>query len=1109
MRKTVIGVIVTFALMFFSMISYADNIWSDIWRNYDPEKATNVAQLSMINAPKAWDLFNTYYEAHKQELKPVKVGLVDTSVYTEHEDLRFAGTYMNPNGDNLRRAYEDWINTINSVHSITDKSTKELYNGKKTVYEHGTHVAGIIGAITGNHRGIRGMYPLATEVGGIGDNPEYKSNLYAACTIGWTATGAEKNLSRTARYYEKNYKYLFDNGVKVINMSMGYGDISEEEGRSLGRFFQNELDHGHDFIIITSAGNEGMDAQDHADLAQILYDEFPSVYKRIIVVGNTQTDYILADEQLTDDFGVDHTSSNYGMRVDITAPGENIESTMPDGGYAELSGTSMAAPFVTGTAAMMWTLDPAATGADIKNMLLATAPLAVTRYNVDDRTYPLLDAYKAVKLATQHAAIDHISDLTFVTDEKANEEYTFEDFIRDVLVPMYGTIPQYTLYMSEDRSDRELGGMINAHCDDFDSDGADELLVSRFHHKQDGAGDDELFLTMEVYEKNGDEISLQDSMTLLVPGIAEVQGLYASEIAAFLYREDGDLRIAFDTYYGSNESSVTVAIYSYDGQDFVFEGDFCHEAYGSGNILVRHAKSEPSGRHTLSGVEWRMLEEDVDEPWETLYCYDSETHNWEMPSTEVEVFLAQEFQEVLASKGLIMNEDCRVFQKPLPEDASVEEFEDQYNQRFFLDLSYAYGDSDSFEMLWQIVSFQPLGGDLMLERADYGSLLEPYYMGNEPRSGHESDSTEIDETEANTSSLMELRPGMKITFGSYAPYGGMEGTIWEPVTWRVLDTDDNRALLLSDKVLEARPLDNRSDAYTYPYADLQMRTWRLQDIYKLAFTDEERTHILTTNVDNGEDPDTEDPLFLLSVDEVLYYLPEEEDRIAYGTDSARIRGLLQEDEEQRSYWWLRTRGTGDIGLYAAVRPNGRIDEDGQAYSYRFYGIRPAMWVTLMEDGMHLVEDKDEYDLYNGQEDETKEDYGEYDGSWYDDSESALINRVMAEYNGEGGLLTYGYADYDGNGHRELFALMGVYNEETFENMAELWYACGDSAMRVERAGGCYPGNSYIAAHDGHVCFRVSEGYFGSGVAERFWSADDEMPFLLDGTYMVENLNELN
>ncbi|HYE59365.1 MAG TPA: S8 family serine peptidase, partial [Rhodothermales bacterium] len=106
--------------------------------------------------------------------------------------------------------------------------------------------------------------------------------------------------------------------------------------------------------------------------------------------------------------------SNYGAKsVDVFAPGVDIGSTLPGGRYGELDGTSMAAPVVSGVAALVWSFYPDLTAAQLRDVLVSTARrypnLTVTRPGSEDRvpfanlsvTGGVVDAYAALQRAAQ------------------------------------------------------------------------------------------------------------------------------------------------------------------------------------------------------------------------------------------------------------------------------------------------------------------------------------------------------------------------------------------------------------------------------------------------------------------------------------------------------------------------------------------------------------------------------------------------------------------------------------------------------------------------------------------------------------------------------------
>ena len=300
----------------------------------------------------------------------------------------------------------------------------------------------------------------------------------------------------------------------------------------------------------------------------------------------------------------------------------------------------------------------------------------------------------------------------------------FKVFLWQDLVPELGILSVDTVYDTEDRGDAELKGMLNAIVDDLDGDGEEEMLVSRFYTSHTYEGEQTLLLSLIVYENEGGRIDRRAVRTLLVPGIAEVMGLYASEIGCFLYSEEGEKRIALDTFFGANEGTVTVAVYAYDGEDFRFVGDTCHEAYGSGDTYLRYAQNEPPARHVLSGAQYRMLGDEIEDSWVTLDQYVAEEPDWAMISPETDRFLADEYAELLAFHGLKCADDYRVLRVALPEYAEGLEFKELYDSQFTRELSEIYGETEGFQMLWQILSWQPLGESLRLERRDYGGLLD-------------------------------------------------------------------------------------------------------------------------------------------------------------------------------------------------------------------------------------------------------------------------------------------------------------------------------------------------------------------------------------------------
>ena len=208
-------------------------------------------------------------------------------------------------------------------------STYDVVNpaNKGTRDFHATHVAGIIAADKDNGIGAYGINPNAKIMSvNVFDGNDYTSDYTIAQGI----------------------LYAVDHGAKVINMSLGgtlYSQLLDDT-------IQYAISKG--VIVVAAAGNSGTNEYD-----------YPASYDGVISVGATNAQKKLA------------SFSTYGPGVDVVAPGDNIYSTIyhPTIGstYYYLSGTSMAAPMVSGVASLLKTKYPTLTSYDVEQILEDTA----------------------------------------------------------------------------------------------------------------------------------------------------------------------------------------------------------------------------------------------------------------------------------------------------------------------------------------------------------------------------------------------------------------------------------------------------------------------------------------------------------------------------------------------------------------------------------------------------------------------------------------------------------------------------------------------------------------------------------------------------------------
>lgn len=186
------------------------------------------------------------------------------------------------------------------------------------------------------------------------------------------------------------------------------------------------------------------------------------------------------------------------------------------------------------------------------------------------------------------------------------------------------------------------------------------------------------------------------------------------------------------------------------------------------------------------------------------------------------------------------------------------------------------------------------------------------------------------------------RKGDIVTLGNY--YGEIE--------WLVLDVKDDNLLLITLDCIDALPYNNERKKLTWENSDI--RKWLNEDFIEMAFSEEEKDLILTTELENPDNKRnggaiggniTEDKIFFLSHDEILKYFPNGLN--IHTEPTARVeKELLKLNIDGRENWWWWTRSPG-LGQDMATAVNGvtfGIADDGLVVSEKC-GVRPAMWIN--------------------------------------------------------------------------------------------------------------------------------------------------------------------
>ena len=325
--------------------------------------------LEAIDARQAWD-YSEYFGK-------INIGVLDSGFDTSHPDL--SGKISFPDSKQARRNIPDM---------------------------HGTHVAGIISA---NHNG--------QGIAGICDN----ANLIC---VDWTPNGLQFWSTDLAIFF--GVSTLVKAGAKVVNLSLG---TSASKAGNSSSFFERVfetaatsymmaslLEKGYDFVVVQSAGNGDMFGD---PIDAINNGHFSALTKNNIFVGSKKVskseilNRIIIVASAANNIDGTYTQSyftNVGKNVSIAAPGSDIYSCSLEGTYESLSGTSMAAPVVSGVASLVWSVNPSFTGEQVKDIVCSSYDSVASiykgseyYYDVELMEYPMVNAKLAVEEAIRRS----------------------------------------------------------------------------------------------------------------------------------------------------------------------------------------------------------------------------------------------------------------------------------------------------------------------------------------------------------------------------------------------------------------------------------------------------------------------------------------------------------------------------------------------------------------------------------------------------------------------------------------------------------------------------------------------------------------------------------
>ncbi len=338
---------------------------------------------------KAWGI--------SQGSKKIKVAVIDTGIDVNHEDLK-ENLWKNPGETGFDGSGKD--KSSNKIDDDGNGFVDDVFgwnfvrnnNDLSDNHGHGTHIAGIIGAVGGNGKGISGVSPEISLM---------ILKYYDPKGFG------EDNLKNTI----KAIHYAIDNGAHIINYSGGGLEFSADEKAAVEKARKRGI------LFVAAAGNE----RSNSDINKY----YPADYSLDNIISVTAVD---SQTQVL-------PSSNYGvLTVDIGAPGNNIYSTLPDNKYGYMTGTSQATAYVSGVAALVLAHHEDYKPVQVSKYLKNTGDIVdslkgKTRYNKRLNSYRALSILDSGLSATGVVAknTDNLKN-SFATDNSSAQKSSLEVF---------------------------------------------------------------------------------------------------------------------------------------------------------------------------------------------------------------------------------------------------------------------------------------------------------------------------------------------------------------------------------------------------------------------------------------------------------------------------------------------------------------------------------------------------------------------------------------------------------------------------------------------------------------------------------------------------------
>jgi len=314
MRHSKLNLLISASLITLSLPAFG-NLPSQVSENLN-QLATKLKNWGLVNTGAKSDIGAVDAWKIEEGNRSIVVAVIDTGIDPKHKSLS-GNIWRDPK--NKKMDIYGWNFVLNQPNPVDE-------------HGHGTHVAGIIGALLDPQTGVSGV--------------AHRVSIMPVKYYSDKNSGAV-NLDNTINAIN----WAIDHGANIINYSGGGPEFSEKEYLAIARAESLGI------TFIAAAGNENQDTDIKAN------SYYPSSYKLSNIIS------VAASNRNND---LIPTSNKGKETVDVAAPGDEIYSTLPGGKFGKMSGTSQATAFVSGAVALLLAQDPSLTPQKIREILMTS-----------------------------------------------------------------------------------------------------------------------------------------------------------------------------------------------------------------------------------------------------------------------------------------------------------------------------------------------------------------------------------------------------------------------------------------------------------------------------------------------------------------------------------------------------------------------------------------------------------------------------------------------------------------------------------------------------------------------------------------------------------------